>query len=57
MITPTRESLDAFRPEYDPHPAPRDEEPMPRGASRWAKTLGVLAVLAVIIAVIARLTR
>jgi hypothetical protein len=51
MITPTKESLDAFRPEYEPHPVPTEAAPrMPR----WAKVLAVLAVLGVIGVIVAR---
>jgi len=51
MITPTKESLDAFRPEYEPHPVPKEAVPrMPH----WAKVLAVITVLGVIGVVIAR---
>ena len=58
MITPTKESLDAFRPEYEPpHPVPTEEEPRRQEMPRWAKVLAVIAVAGLIAAVAFRLAR
>jgi hypothetical protein len=57
MITPTKESLDAFRPEYEPHRIPTDEAAPKQRVPRWAKVLAAIAFLGVVAAVIARLAR
>jgi len=57
MITPTKESLDAFRPEYEPHRAPTDKTAPKQRAPRWVKVLAAIALLGVVAAVIARLAR
>ena len=45
MITPTKESLDAFRPEYEPHRIPTDEAAPKQRVPRWAKVLAAIAFL------------
>jgi len=57
MITPTKESLDAFRPEYEPHPVPTEGVPRRQVMARWAKVLAVIAVAGILVAVVSRLAR
>jgi hypothetical protein len=57
MITPTKASLDAFRPEYEPHRVPTDKAAPKQRAPRWVKVLASIAFLGVVAAVIARLAR